>query len=245
MPMFAGSLRLATDSESRVRAEIEVDAERLVVRTGGDELGNWELATLSIDPAPGGFKINADGEELILTTGDNKTFADLVGVESPPPLGKNGDQPPEGPPTAGAESTRFGQLRKRSAMSWVSEDTLHPMLAYVIMASALVLITGAALNWGDARLVGTDGLPWGRVFVGVAAIGAVIGAYLAWREEQRLMGAGIAVGAGVISLILLYLYASESGLGFGFFLAMIAVVPLTAAATIGLTKRGVAGDDRH
>jgi len=244
MPMFAGSLRLATDAESRVRAEIEVNAERLVVTTGGDELGNWELAALTIDPAPGGFRINADGEDLILTTGDNKSFADLVGVDAPPPLGKNGDQPPDEAPTKGAESKRFGQLRKRSAMSWVSEDTLHPILAYVIMASSLVLIAGAALNWGDARLVGS-GVPWGRVFVGVAAIAAIIGAYLAWREEQRMMGAGIAVGAGVISLLLLYLYAAEAGLGFGFFIAMIAIVPLTAAAAIGLTARGAADDDRH
>ena len=53
MPMFSGSLRLAADPESRVRAEIEVDDERLVVRAGGDELGNWDLGALSFQPAPG------------------------------------------------------------------------------------------------------------------------------------------------------------------------------------------------
>ena len=243
MPMFVGSLRLATDPESRVRADIEVDDERLVVRAGGDELGNWELANLTFDPLPGGFRINADGEELILTTGDNSKFADIIGVDAPPKLGTNGAPPKEAtePPPPGADSKRFGQLRTRSAASWVSEDTLNSLLAYVIFAASLLLIVGAALNWGEGRLVG-DGAPWGRIFVGTAAIAAAVGAFLAWRQERRMMGAGIAVGAGVITLLLLYLYAADAGLGLGFFLAMIAVVPLTAAAVIGLTEHGIASD---
>ena len=241
MPVFVGSLRLATDPESRVRADIEVDDDRLVVRAGGDELGNWELANLTFDPLPGGFRINADGEELILTTGDNSKFADIVGVDAPPKLGTNGAQPKEAaaPPPPGADSKRFRQLRTRSAAGWVSDDTLSTLLAYVILAASVILIAGAALNWGEGRLVG-DGVAWGRIFVGAAAIAAAIGAFLAWRQERRVMGSGIAVGAGVVSLLLLYLYAADAGLGFGFFLAMIAVVPLTAAAAIGLTKHGIA-----
>ena len=247
MPVFAGSLRLAADPKSRVRAEIVVDDERLVVRAGSDELGNWPLSSLTFDPAPGGFRMNADGEELILTTGDNVSFADLVGVSAPPAANTNGQNRDPQPETTrpGAESTRFGQLRSRSAASWVSDDTLHPVLAYVILASALVLIAGAALNWGATRLVG-DGAPWSRIFTGAAAIGAAVGAFLAWRQERRVMGAGIAAGAGGITLLILYFYAAEAGLGFGFFLAMIAVVPLTTAAVLGLTSRGIAAEpEKH
>jgi hypothetical protein len=248
MPTFPGSLRLASDPESRVRAEIEVNDERLVVRAGEDELGNWELARLVFDPAPGGFRMNADGEDLILTTGDNPAFADLVGVPAPPKLGSNGSgQEQDSDATApGAESKRFGQLRTRSAASWVSEDTMHPLLAYAIFAAGLIVIVGAALNWGDSRLLGGDGIPWARIFAGAAAIGAMVGAYIAWREERRTFGAGIAVGSGSLVLVLLFFYSRAAGLGFGFFLAMLAVVPLTAAAVVGLTQYGIAPEpDNH
>ena len=246
MPVFAGSLRLAADPESRVRAEIEVDEERLVVRAGGDELGNWSLANVTFNAVAGGFRMNADGEDLILTTGDNRSFADIVGVEPPPKLGANGDESHaiETPPP-GADSRRFGQLRKRSAAGWVDDDTLNPMLAYLIMAAALILITGAALSWGDARLVGDDGVPWGRIFVATAAIGAVVGAVIAWTQQRRVLGAGIAVGAGFIALLVLYLDAAEAGLGLGFFLAMVAVVPMTVAAVVGVTSRGIAPNDHE
>ncbi len=243
MPSFPGSLRLAEDPQSRVRAEIEVDDERLVVRAGGDELGNWALAAVSFDPAPGGFIMSADGEELILTTGDNPAFAQIVGVDAPPPLVTNGDEAgtaADAVPEKGAESKRFGQLRKRSAASWVDDDTMNPLLAYVLMAAGLLVIVGVALNWGEFRLLGDDGLPWGRIFAGAAAIGAIVGAVLAWREQRRMIGAGIATGAAVIILVILYFYAAEAGLGIGFFLTILAVVPLTIAAIVGLTPKGIA-----
>jgi hypothetical protein len=239
--MFSGSLRLAADPESRVRADIEVDDERLVVRAGGDELGNWDLTSLSFLPAPGGFRLNADGEDLILTTGDNPSFAELVGINAPPEVESNGNgaAPIESPPP-GAESQRFGKLRKRSAASWVDDERLDPKLAYAIMAAAAVLLVGAALHWGDARLLGDEGLPLERIFSGTAAIAAAIGAVIAWREDRRLIGAGISLGAGVIGLVVLFFYTLEAGLGIGFFLAMLAVVPLTAASVVGLTPRGIA-----
>ena len=243
MPSFPGSLRLAADPQSRVRAEIEVDDERLVVRAGGDELGNWSLAAVSFDPAPGGFRMSADGEDLILTTGDNPAFAQIVGVDAPPPLVNNGDEaePAEAaPPPKGADSKRFGQLRKRSAASWVDDDTMDPLLAYILMACGLLVIVGAALSWGEFRLLGDDGLPWSRIFTGVAAVGAIIGAVLAWREQRRMIGAGIATGAGVIVLAILYFYAAEAGLGLGFFLTMLAIVPLSITAVVGLTPKGIA-----
>ncbi len=186
--------------------------------------------------------MSADGEDLILTTGDNPAFAKIVGVDAPPPLVTNGDEPEpvKEAPTKGAESKRFGQLRKRSAASWVDDDTMDPLLAYILMATGLLVIVGAALNWGDYRLLGDDGFPWSRVFVGAAAVGAIIGAVLAWREQRRMIGAGIATGAGVISLAVLYFYAAEAGLGLGFFLAILAIVPLTITAVVGLTPKGIA-----
>lgn len=243
MPTFPGSLRLAADPQSRVRADIEVDDDRLVVRAGGDELGNWALSAVTFDPAPGGFRMNADGEDLILTTGDNPAFAQIVGVDAPPSLVTNGDEDEpvaKTAPTKGADSKRFGQLRSRSAASWVDDDTMDPLLAYVIMAAALLVIVGAALSWGDFRLLGDDGFPWGRLFAGTGAVGAIVGAVLAWREQRRMIGAGIATGAGVIVLAILYFYAREAGLGLGYFVAMLAVVPLTIAAVVGLTPKGIA-----
>ena len=117
--------------------------------------------------------------------------------------------------------------------------TFNPIVAYAIMAAAVVLAAGAALAWGDARLLGDDGVPVERVFTGLAAVGALVGAILAWREHRRMIGAGISLGAGIIALVILYFYAAEAGLGPGYFVAMLAAVPLTAAAALGLTKRGI------
>ena len=166
----------------------------------------------------------------------------IVGVDAPPPLVNNGEEPAvkDEVPAKGAESKRFGQLRKRSAATWVDDDTMDPLLAYILMAAGLLVIVGAALNWGDVRLLGDDGFPWSRVFAGAAAVGAIVGAVLAWREQRRMIGAGIATGAGVITLVILYFYASEAGLGLGFFLTMMAIVPLTIAAIVGLTPKGIA-----
>ena len=89
-------------------------------------------------------------------------------------------------------------------------------------------------------MLGDDALPWGRIFAGATAVGAIVGAVLAWREQRRMIGAGIATGAGVITLAILYFYAAEAGLGVGFFITMLAVVPLTIAAVVGLTPKGIA-----
>ena len=243
MRTFTGSLRLAADPDSRVRADIEIDADRLILRAGGDELGAWELTGIDIEPAPGGFRVQADGEDLILTTGDNPTFAELVGVGVPPAeqIGGNGASAA----SKGAESSRFRNLRTRSAASWADDETLRTPLAYAIAGSAIVLILAAALSWGELRLIGNDGVSWARVFVGLAGVGGAVGAYLGWREHRRLIGAGLAAGGGLLGLLVMYFYLRKAGIGLGFFLAMIAAVLLTTAAILGLTKWGAPKLERH
>jgi hypothetical protein len=236
MPTFTGSLRLATDPESRVRADIVVEQERLVVRANGGELGNWALSEVAFNPAPGGFRVSADGEELILTTGDNASFAEIVGVEPPPVI-----EPATSAAAPGTVSARLDRLRDRSPGRWVSADTLRTSLVYVVMGSALVLVLASALTWGDVRLVGGSGaIPWGRVFTSAAALAAAIGAYMAWRQERRMAGSALAAGAGLLALLVMYAYARRAGLGVGFLLGYMATLPLIAAAVLGLTDRGVA-----
>lgn len=240
MPTFHGSLSLADDPASAVRADIQVDEERLLIEAAGDSLGDWPLAEIVISPTPGGFRVRADGEDLMLTTVDDHGFAAAVGVDPP----EAGDTYIEDEVEERRSSGTFGRLRSRSAAGWVADETLRDEVAYALLAAAVLLVIGAALPWGDTRLVDGDSFPWGRALTVLTGLTAGVATFMAWRRGQRVPGTAVAAGAGVIALLVLYFYARAAGIGFGFVLSMLAIFPLGAAAAIGLTKLGIAPSRR-
>jgi hypothetical protein len=235
MPTFHGSLSLADDPASTVRADIQVDEERLLIEAAGDSLGDWPLAEIVISPTPGGFRVRADGEDLMLTTVDDHGFAAAVGVDPP----EDGDAYFENAVVEKRSSGAFGRLRSKSAAGWVADETLRDEVAYALLAASVLLVLGAALPWGETRLVDGDGFPWGRALTVLAGLTAGFATFTAWRRGQRVAGTAVAAGAGFIALVVLYFYARAAGIGFGFVLAMLAIFPLGAAAAIGLTKLGI------
>lgn len=240
MQTFHGSLALADDPSSSVRADIQVDEERLLIEAAGDSLGDWPLAEIIISPAQGGFRVRADGEDLMLTTADDHGFAAAVGIDPP----EDGDEYFEEEFVEKRSSGAFGRLRSKSAAGWVADETLRDEVAYALLAAAVLLLLGAALPWGETRLVDGDGFPWGRALTMLAGLTAGVATYTAWRRGQRIPGTAVAAGAGLIALVVLYFYARAAGIGFGFILSMLAIFPLGAAAAIGLTKMGIPSSRR-
>ena len=235
MPTFHGSLSLAEDPANTVRADIQVDDERLLIEAAGDSLGDWPLAEIIISPAPGGFRVRADGEDLMLTTVDDHGFAAAVGVDPP----EGGDAYLQDEVEEKRSTGAFGRLRSKSAAGWVADETLRDEVAYALLAAAALLVIGAALPWGETRLVDGDGFPWGRALTVLAGLTAGVATFTAWRRGQRVAGTAVAAGAGFVALVVLYFYARAAGVGVGFVLAMLAIFPLGAAAAIGLTKLGI------
>ena len=251
MPTFSGSLSLAKDHDSAVRADIIVDDERLFIEAGGEELGDWSLAEVVISPGADGFRLRADGEDLLLTTADDHAFAAAVGVR--PPVDDAGpllDDEPRRPKRRKAprerRERRMPRILDRSngrnsrpSGSWVAEETLRDEIAYLLLGAAALLIIGAALPWGEARLVAEDGFPWGRALTILSGLVAGVGGFLAWKQGQRIPGTATAAGAAGFALLVLYLFARAAGVGIGFLLAVIAIVPLGVAVTLGLTSLGM------
>jgi hypothetical protein len=238
MPNFSGSLSLAQDPANAVRADINVVDNRLTIQAAGDSLGDWPLAEIVIVPADSGFRVRADGEDLLLTTGDDHAFAEAVGVPPPQPQDNGAKATPA---RTKKTSKRFAIPRQRKVkrpQTWVNEETLRDEVAYALFGAAVLLLIGAALPWGETRLVDGDGFPWARALTVLAALTAGVGAFIAWRQGQRITGTAVAAGACFVALLVLYFYANAAGVGIGFVVAMLAIMPLAAAAGLGLSRWG-------
>jgi len=254
MPEFTGSLRLAGDPTIAVTAEVMIDDEHLVVRSGPAQIGDWARQEIEIDASAEGFRLRADGEDLILDVTDPEGFAAAVGIpafephrDEPAESGTLRDEPAEsGPrrikPAAGRRGRRpfptADSLSSRFAAGYRDDTTLRPILVWPLLGSAMLLGVGALLGWGPFHLIGDSTFPLARVVGGVAAVAAVIGVYLASRHHQRSGGVPVIVAAAVLSLLVLYAFANEAGLHIGFLLSFIGVLGLGALGGIAMTDWG-------
>ncbi len=251
MPEFTGSVRLASDPTTSVTADVVIDDVHLVVSSGPAQIGDWTRQEIEIDAAADGFRLHADGEDLILDVTDPEGFAAAVGI---PAFEPHRDEPaPSGPrrvksaagrggrrpfPTADSLSSRFDDLRQRSAAGYGDDTTLRPMLVWPLLGSAALLGLGALLGWGPFHLIGDTGFPLARVVGGAAALGAAAGVYLASRRHQRATGVPLIVAAAVLALLAIFAYANEAGLHIGFLLSFVGVAGLGALGGIAMTSWG-------
>jgi hypothetical protein len=79
---YAGKLSLAADPTTSLTVEIDVDQGGLVIVTAGDtDIGRWPRDTLQVETTPQGYRLRAEGEELIFKT-DTPGFDAAI---KPPP----------------------------------------------------------------------------------------------------------------------------------------------------------------
>ena len=139
-----------------------------------------------------------------------------------------------------AAAGRFADLRTGAADTPGDDEKLHNRLAIGLGIALVLVLLGATLNWGAARLLDPGSFPVARVLAGFGALAGLVGLYLAFFDRQRINGSAVAIAAGVVVLGIAYLYARAAQLKMGFAFTVLGGVGLVVAGTIGLTQHGSA-----
>ena len=85
MGHFEGSLKMQGEAGTGINVEIDLENERLLIKTRSTVLGEWALSDVGIQSANDGFHLRIEGEQVILTTTDDAGFAMEIGLQSASP----------------------------------------------------------------------------------------------------------------------------------------------------------------
>lgn len=86
MVAFVGRLSLLDAQRTQIKVVVDLDAERLVITAGNEILGSWPLSQVGVRGEDDGFHLRIEGEEVVLSTDDDPTFARLIGLHSASPI---------------------------------------------------------------------------------------------------------------------------------------------------------------
>lgn len=258
MQDFTGTVHLAAEPEAVLDARVTVDLNRVLIRAADAEIGSWPHADVDVKKVKDEIHLTADGETLILQLENGAFFLDLLGVsdQEPPARGRRrrAKKPvlmPEPPPPApegsrssyvgdDASASSFRDLRSKAAASYPDETKLHNRLALGLLIAAALILAGAALTWGSARLMDPGSFPIGRILAGFGGVAGLVGLYLATFDTRRETGSAVAIAAGGVVLIVMYLYTRAAHLGFGFMLALLGSIALIVIGAVGMSEAGAA-----
>lgn len=79
MSSFDARLRVIGQTGFPLGVEIDLSGERMVVTSSGQKLADWDLDEIQIAPTASGFRITAEGEEVILNVTDTERFVAEIG----------------------------------------------------------------------------------------------------------------------------------------------------------------------
>ena len=79
MTSFDARLRIVGESGFPLGVEVDLTGERMILTTDGRKLADWSLEDIRIFPTPSGFRIDAEGEAVILNVTDGEKFATEIG----------------------------------------------------------------------------------------------------------------------------------------------------------------------
>lgn len=85
MGHFEGSLKMQGETGTGINVEIDLENERLLIKTQSVVLGEWALTDVGIQSADDGFHLRIEGEQVILSTTDDAGFAMEIGLQSASP----------------------------------------------------------------------------------------------------------------------------------------------------------------
>ena len=83
MGPFSASLKVPGDTSS-LDATLLVENGRLEIKAGDQPIGDWSLKEIDLDPMDNGFRMFADGEQLLIEVKDRSGFEEAVGRNSGP-----------------------------------------------------------------------------------------------------------------------------------------------------------------
>lgn len=85
MGHFEGLLKMDGEPDSGIGVEIDLENERLLIRTKDTVLGEWAMSDIGVRSADDGFHLRIEGEQVILRTSDDAGFAIEIGLQSASP----------------------------------------------------------------------------------------------------------------------------------------------------------------
>ena len=83
MGPFSASLKVPGDTSS-LAATLLVENGRLEIKAGDQSIGDWSLKEIDLDPMDTGFRMFADGEQLLIEVKDRSGFEQAVGQNHGP-----------------------------------------------------------------------------------------------------------------------------------------------------------------
>jgi hypothetical protein len=79
MTSFDARLRVLGQTGLPLGVEVDLTGERMILTSGGKRLADWYLEEIHIFPTASGYRIDAEGEEVILNVTDRERFAVEIG----------------------------------------------------------------------------------------------------------------------------------------------------------------------
>lgn len=79
MTSFDARLRIVGESGFPLGVEVDLTGERMLLTADGKPIADWALEDIQIFPTPSGFRIDAEGESVILNVTNGDKFADEIG----------------------------------------------------------------------------------------------------------------------------------------------------------------------
>lgn len=81
MGSFNASLKTIGDTRG-LPATVKLEEGRLSIIAGDAPIGDWPLGEIGLDPVPRGYRLAAEGEQLIIEMDDSETFAEELAKSS-------------------------------------------------------------------------------------------------------------------------------------------------------------------
>ncbi|MGH8946002.1 MAG: hypothetical protein ACRDVL_07635, partial [Acidimicrobiia bacterium] len=101
MGTFRASLKTLGDRRG-LPATISLDDDVLSITAGDQEIGSWSLAEITLEPTPGGYRMGAEGEQILIDIPDKDSFAEELNQRNPkrrPRFGRKEKMPVAAKPT--------------------------------------------------------------------------------------------------------------------------------------------------
>lgn len=80
MTAFDGRLRVLGETGLPLGVEVDLTSDRITMTSGESRIADWAFADISISPTSNGFRIEAEGEEVILNVTNAEAFTNAIGI---------------------------------------------------------------------------------------------------------------------------------------------------------------------
>jgi hypothetical protein len=241
MQDFYGTMHIADQPESQLDAKVTVTIDRVSIQSHDTEIGTWPHRAVEAHKTGKDIYLTADGETLVLTLGNGDFFMDLLTMDDPSPPTKRrrgsrlaaeieswkteSESPPPGASLFDAAAT---------STHVAGDGRLSTPLAIGLIVATMLILAGAAMTWGSARLFDPGGFPIARALAGFGGVAGLLAIYLAYFDRRRFTGAAVAVATGIVVFGIVLVYMRAARLGLGFLLSMFGSIGLIVVGTLAI-----------